>query len=222
MKVLAVIPVYNEAETIGGLVEALATEGFAVLVDDGGSTDGSQKIAAAAGAQVLQRPAGLGPLAQIINNKDLLSKYAGKGFRYIVTLDAGGNHSPKDATRMVELVAQAGAEVVLATRPIWFEWRGFRTLLSRAAAWLLGADDATCGFRCYPLWTWLKMPEIHNRTGFTFHFVVLGLLLRDHELVYANLWIPYITSGRTSLNWRAIRYAIQAMVQLKLGRVPTC
>src|SRR4051812_12776470 len=55
---LAVVPAYNEAETVGGVVESLhhhAPQLDVVVVDDG-STDDTVQRAEAAGARVLQLP----------------------------------------------------------------------------------------------------------------------------------------------------------------------
>ncbi|WP_436793137.1 glycosyltransferase family 2 protein [Actinospongicola halichondriae] len=50
-----IIPVLDEAEAIGGVVEAMP-EGYRALVVDNGSSDGSGDIAAAAGATVVVEP----------------------------------------------------------------------------------------------------------------------------------------------------------------------
>jgi len=59
-KISIIIPAYNEAENIGTLLERLqqATTSFPheIFVVDGGSVDATQKIAAQAGATVLQSP----------------------------------------------------------------------------------------------------------------------------------------------------------------------
>ncbi len=49
---LIVIPVFNEAATIGDIVERARLHGPVLVVDDG-STDRSAAVAAAAGAEVL-------------------------------------------------------------------------------------------------------------------------------------------------------------------------
>lgn len=58
--VWAVVPALNEAAGIGALVAALRAQGAVVLVVDGGSSDGTAAVAAAAGARVLQAPRGRG------------------------------------------------------------------------------------------------------------------------------------------------------------------
>ncbi len=53
--VSVVIPTFNEAEAIGGVIRELPRAVVAeVIVADGGSTDGTREIAAAAGAVVVE------------------------------------------------------------------------------------------------------------------------------------------------------------------------
>ena len=55
MTVLIVVPVFNEAETVGSVVDAARAYGPVLVVDDG-SRDGSAEIAARAGAEVIRHP----------------------------------------------------------------------------------------------------------------------------------------------------------------------
>jgi len=57
----AIIPTLNAAETLGRTLAALAGTVDAVIVADGGSTDATRGIAAAAGARVIAAPRGRGP-----------------------------------------------------------------------------------------------------------------------------------------------------------------
>jgi glycosyltransferase involved in cell wall biosynthesis len=56
-----VIPTFNEAETIGGVIREIpAPYRFDIIVADGGSTDGTRAVAQAAGAQVIDAGRGYG------------------------------------------------------------------------------------------------------------------------------------------------------------------
>ncbi|HVR04464.1 MAG TPA: glycosyltransferase, partial [Solirubrobacteraceae bacterium] len=59
---LAVVPAYNEAETITGVVGGLHryAPAFDTLVIDDGSTDGTGALARRAGAQVIKLPFNVG------------------------------------------------------------------------------------------------------------------------------------------------------------------
>jgi glycosyltransferase involved in cell wall biosynthesis len=63
--VSVVIPTFNEAEAIGGVIQELPRDIVReVIVADGGSTDGTQQIARAAGAVVLDAGRGYGRACQ--------------------------------------------------------------------------------------------------------------------------------------------------------------
>ena len=105
---------YNEATVVGGVVADLRKEFPNVVCIDDGSSDGSQDIARAAGAVVVQHPINLGQGAALQT-----------GFEYalqdpevdcIVTFDADGQHRIEDAKAMVERIRSGEAEIVLGSR----------------------------------------------------------------------------------------------------------
>jgi glycosyltransferase involved in cell wall biosynthesis len=56
-----VIPTFNEAETIGGVIREIPVAyRLDIIVADGGSTDGTQAVAQAAGARVIDAGRGYG------------------------------------------------------------------------------------------------------------------------------------------------------------------
>jgi len=59
MTVLIVVPVFNEAGTVGEVVAAAQAHGAVLVVDDG-SRDGSADVARRAGADVIRHPQRLG------------------------------------------------------------------------------------------------------------------------------------------------------------------
>lgn len=109
-----VIPMYNEATVVGGVVTDLRKEFPNVVCIDDGSSDGSQDIARAAGAVVIQHPINLGQGAALQT-----------GFEYalqdpeldcIVTFDADGQHRIEDAKAMVRRIRSGEADIVLGSR----------------------------------------------------------------------------------------------------------
>ena len=60
--VSVIIPVLNGATRLAATLAAVKADANEVVVVDGGSTDGSQSIAAAAGARVLSAPRGRGSI----------------------------------------------------------------------------------------------------------------------------------------------------------------
>jgi glycosyltransferase involved in cell wall biosynthesis len=142
-----VIPACNEAASVGPLVESLLTLAAwrEILVVDDGSTDETAARAAAAGARVLVHPYNKGNGAAV---KTGLRQATG---RFVLIMDADGQHQPADAPRLVarldvfDLVvgARSAASQASATR------RFGNTALNAIASYLAERPipDLTSGFR---------------------------------------------------------------------------
>jgi glycosyltransferase involved in cell wall biosynthesis len=101
--IVALIPGYNEAPRIGGVIRA-TLEHLPVVVVDDGSSDGTADVAREAGATVIEQQPNQGKGAALR-----------AGFRHaidtgadaILTLDADGQHDPREIPRFVEAAAAA-------------------------------------------------------------------------------------------------------------------
>jgi dolichol-phosphate mannosyltransferase len=163
-----VIPTYNEAENLPGIVAAVrAAMGTAardvtaaILVVDDNSPDGTGRIAdglAAAHAEVhvLHRPGKAGLAAAYIAG---FERALAGGADYVFEMDADFSHDPADLPRLLE-AARTGADVVVGSRYVRGGgvdgWSRSRQLLSRLgglyARVVLGSPirDLTGGFKCF-------------------------------------------------------------------------
>jgi dolichol-phosphate mannosyltransferase len=88
-------------------------------------------------------------------------------------MDAGWTHSPYDVERLLDTVG----DLVIGTRQ--FHWEGWRTGLSQLAAWLMGVEDATSGFRKWDVRLLRKMAlgAVKSR-GFAFQLETLVLAMK--------------------------------------------
>ncbi len=145
--VSVVIPAYNEAPVIEGVVRALAEAGpwREIIVVDDGSQDETGARAAAAGATVVRHPYNKGNGAAV---KSGIRRASGE---YVMIIDGDGQHRAGDARRLVarlgefDLVVGARTSATHATAAR----RAGNGALNGLAGYLTGRDipDLTSGFR---------------------------------------------------------------------------
>ncbi|PZP27032.1 MAG: glycosyl transferase [Kocuria rhizophila] len=108
------MPVYNEGQVVGEVLENLRKTFPHVVCIDDGSSDDSARICRAAGAVVVSHPINLGQGAALQT-----------GFEYalqdpdmdcVVTFDSDGQHRVVDAYDMVQRIRSGEADVVLGSR----------------------------------------------------------------------------------------------------------
>ena len=150
MNVCAIIPAFNEADVIAGLVTSARGHVAEVVVVDDGSTDETGARAAAAGAVCLRLAGNSGKGTALRYGLDYIRD---RDFTHVLFMDGDGQHRPDDIPRLVE-AARDGADIVIGTRVFVKESmpasRHFsNTVGSRAASWLVGQDilDSQSGFR---------------------------------------------------------------------------
>ena len=140
-RLAAVIPCHNEVATLGPVVRR-ALDFATVLVVDDRSTDGSAELARSLGAEALPsaRPGYDGALDTGLRTA------LERGFPFVVTLDADGEHDPGRLVDFVRLF-EAGESLVCGVRPS--PQRAAEHLAAWAGRGLLGIDDLLCGMKGY-------------------------------------------------------------------------
>ncbi|MGZ4445706.1 MAG: glycosyltransferase family 2 protein [Nocardioides sp.] len=112
--VWVVVPVFNEAAVLPGVLAGLlATFPHVVCVDDG-STDASAEVVRGSGAHLVRHPVNLGQGAALQTGLEYAA--AMPGVAYVVTFDADGQHAVADALAMVERLRREPLDVVLGSR----------------------------------------------------------------------------------------------------------
>jgi glycosyltransferase involved in cell wall biosynthesis len=148
LKFTIIVPVFNEAENLGTLLERLESakpEKSEILVIDDGSTDGSGDVARAKGARVIRHPYNIGNGAAVKTGIR-----AARGATLIL-MDGDGQHPPEDISRLV--AASADYDMVVGARAKGSRWRMHRYLanwiFNRIASYVtkFNVKDLTSGFR---------------------------------------------------------------------------
>jgi len=151
MRIAALIPAYQAAGHLGGVLERLAglTPRLETLVVDDGSRDGTGEVARRAGVRVLTFPVNRGKGHALLEGFRALADFDG-----VVTLDADGQHPPECIPAFVA-AAEGGADLVLGMRQLSGAMPVIRRLANGVASgwasWLAGqpVGDSQCGFRLY-------------------------------------------------------------------------
>jgi hypothetical protein len=116
-KVGVLVPAYNEADSIGYVLDRIPQQvsglETAVLVVDDGSRDGTGEIAAEHGAAVARHLINRGGGAALRTGYRLLSD---AGTTVVVTLDADGQHLPSEMERLVQPVVSGEVAVAHGSR----------------------------------------------------------------------------------------------------------
>ncbi len=142
-----VIPAFNEAPAIGGVVEALrvAAAWHEILVIDDGSTDGTGDAARAAGARVIRHPYNKG------NGGSVKTGVRHASGMHVLVIDGDGQHQPLDALRLVSMLGEYDLVVGARSREAQATVSRLvgNALLNRLASFLTQRDipDLTSGLR---------------------------------------------------------------------------
>ena len=160
------IPIYDHGETIGGVVESLATQGLpCLIVDDGSGAATSEELqrieAERDWVSVFRRERNGGRGAALRTGYRLA---ASRGYSHAVQLDADAQHDPRDVPRLLEAAQKDPGALVLG-RPIFDAsapaLRRFGRKFSQLLVWLetlsFAIEDPLCGFRCFPLEPTLRL-----------------------------------------------------------------
>jgi dolichol-phosphate mannosyltransferase len=226
LKILVVIPTYNEAKSLASTVEGLLKEiaGLEVLVVDDNSQDGTPAIADSLASNhsrvsVLHRPIkqGLGP-AYIDG-----FRYAfANGYEVVVEMDADGSHQASDLQNI--LLATTEADLVIGSR--WKSggsvqnWPISRVLLSRFgnlyARLMLGTNifDMTSGFRAYQasfLEELISLPV--SSQGYSFQVELAHRAAKTGAVKEVPITFIERTEGRSKMT---LGIVIEALIKIQL------
>lgn len=174
MTPVIVIPVFDEAATVGRVVAAARAHGPVLVVDDG-SRDDSGAVAAAAGAEVLRHPRRLGKAQALLSGVAAARR---RGASVVVTLDGDGQHDPAEIPALLEAARPARRTIVVGNRvdgagTLPANRRNAIRVASFFANWTSGLSlcDSQSGFRVYPVALFDEVRTRHG--GFVFETEIL-------------------------------------------------
>jgi glycosyltransferase involved in cell wall biosynthesis len=153
MRTIALIPAFNEAETVAAVVDGVRPLVERVLVVDDGSTDATSDHARQAGAEVIAHGRNLGKGHAIRTG---LARIFEEDATHVLVLDADLQHVPSEAVRLLSVAEATGADVVIGCRQFRRDQMPAaryhaNRIGSRALSTFVGVPvpDTQCGFRVF-------------------------------------------------------------------------
>lgn len=153
MKVIAVIPAYNEATVIGDVVKHATSFADEVIVVDDGSNDRTAEIAENAGARVYSHVINRGLGATLATG---IAAGLKNGGDILITLDADGQHDPAEIPNFVQAIEENGVDAVIGSRLLHGEGMPFiRRVYNRIgnmityALFGIWTTDSQSGYRAF-------------------------------------------------------------------------
>ncbi|MFZ0044046.1 MAG: glycosyltransferase family 2 protein [Solirubrobacteraceae bacterium] len=224
---LAIVPAYNEAGSVAGVVRSLreTAEGFDVVVVDDGSTDSTAQEAMAAGATLIQLPFNLG-IGGAVQTGFLYAVQ--NGYDYVAQVDGDGQHQAAELHKLVAAFdTDPTLDMVCGSRFLSGEHEYPAPISRRTGVHLFAfalrmilrerVSDPTSGFRLY------------NRRAmslFAFDYphdypeVEAILMLHEHRLRMTEVPVRMQLrgSGRSSITKpRSLYYMIKVSLALLVG-----
>jgi glycosyltransferase involved in cell wall biosynthesis len=205
---VAVIPCYNEAPFVGGVVAEVRTHLPNVIVVDDGSADVTALEAEDAGAEVIRLRCNGGKGAAL---KAGWRRAHQRGFKWVLMMDGDGQHAADDIPKFFDCAEKSAITLVVGNRMgnaadmPWLR-RCVNRWMSRRLSGLTGVclPDSQCGFRLAHLETLLQLPlsahrfEIESETlltvlaaGQRVEFVPIRVIYqseRSHICPFLDTW----------------------------------
>lgn len=169
MKILLIIPAYNEEESIVGLLNELKSfQKYEVIVINDCSSDKTEKLVIEQGTRCVNLPINLGLSGAVQTG----FKYAVENnFDICVQIDGDGQHIPNEIAKLTREI-QAGQDIVIGSRFLVDDKKYEQTLLRKLGAKHISLmirlfsglklTDPTSGMRAYSKQIFSELAEATN------------------------------------------------------------
>lgn len=221
MKVLIIIPAYNEAENIERVVDNLEENYWYydyVIINDG-SSDDTRKICARKQYNMLDLPVNVGLSGAIKSGMRYANFY---GYDYVVQLDGDGQHDPEYIESMLNEMKKTGCDIVIGSRfknkrkPITARMLG-SILITGAIRLTTGKHigDVTSGMRLFN-------KKMIKQFGYNIHYspepdTLAYLLNCGVQIREVQVTMSERIAGTSYLNlWNSMWYMLKMMFSILL------
>lgn len=227
MRILTIIPAYNEEKTIGAVIDCVKSnmpESDIVAINDG-SIDNTEKEASKAGAAVINLPFNLG-IGGAMQTGYLYA--CREAYDIAIQVDGDGQHDPSYIKQLVAPVVNNRADMVIGSRYVWrtsYKSTALRRtgmlFFSILVNLLTGQEvkDTTSGFRVINR----KLIEYFS-AKYPADYPEVDVLVKLYKKRFKVLEIPVEMhercGGRSSITFlRSVYYMIKVSLSLLIGAV---
>ena len=225
MKLIILIPSYNEEETIAEVIKRVPSsfegiEKHTILVIDDGSTDDTVALAENSGATVISHQENRGVGATFTTG---LIKSLELGADIMVNIDADGQFDPSQITNLIQPILEDKADFVSGDRftnangqmkkPLNMAAIKFwgNRVMSRLISLLSGKsfNDVSCGFRAYSkeAMLWLNLIGEFTYTQESF----LDFAHKGLRIVLVPVDVKYVADRKSKVAGNLFHYIIRTM-----------
>ncbi|MEK6374986.1 MAG: glycosyltransferase family 2 protein [Acidobacteriota bacterium] len=152
-RTLVVIPALNAERTIADVIRGCREVTSEIVVIDDGCSDRTAGVAKDAGATVVSHGVNRGKGAAL---KTGFSYALLRGYGAVITLDADGQHLPREIPKFLAARAETQADLIIGGRShLFHQMLPRRRMANRFSAWSIGGlsgtgvTDSQSGFRLY-------------------------------------------------------------------------
>lgn len=207
MAVCVLIPAYNAALTLAGVLDEVCQQGFPVVVVDDGSLDDTSLVAGSYPITLLSHGMNQGKGAALMTGFRWAVQ---NGFDGVVTLDADGQHEPSFIGTLAAAALDGGFGILIASRYTQFsEMAGLRKFWNRFGVWCMRKrtgfeiSDSQSGFRFYSasLFSVLTL----CKKGYDLEMEILIKAWKNGFSIGSLPMAARVADGRSTSHYRPVR-----------------
>ena len=221
MKLLIIIPAYNEAENIERVVDNLINnyQMYDYVIINDGSSDDTRKICARKHYNLLDLPVNVGLSGAIKSGMRYANFY---GYDYVLQLDGDGQHDPAYIESMIQEMEETDCDIVIGSR--FKEKRKPITARMMGSILITGAIRLTTGKHIGDVTSGMRLfnKKMIKQFGYDIHYspepdtlaylLNCGVSIREVQVTMSER-----IAGTSYLNlWNSIWYMLKMMFSILL------
>lgn len=229
MKVLIIIPCYNEEESICKVVNNIVTNypEYDYIVINDCSTDSTKEICQKNHFNHISLCTNLGIGGCVQTGYRYASEHH---YDYAVQIDGDGQHNPKYIKDMIEVAVEQKCDMVIGSR--FLDKKGFQSSLVRrlGISWINRIIRLCCGVRITDATSGLRVVSRTLAAFFSKHYAedypepeaIVESSLNGYQITEYAVIMEERKGGRSSINvLRSIYYMVKVTMALFIHRINT-